>query len=167
MTWNINWKTTRWPSPSRASIYTSSWDTTRELDVVFPSALRARIYVVRELAAAGLDHATIRAALDREFEQSLGAAGVSFDSASLPRPSRRTDASPPLGTSVRLALERGLESGRIDHKLPAHLLLGIVLAPVGTVPRVLALAGVDRLALAVAIRRDLVEGTKDPAAQAG
>jgi hypothetical protein len=40
LTWNINWKTTRWPSPSRASIYTTSGDTTEGL-VTKPAGAQA------------------------------------------------------------------------------------------------------------------------------
>ena len=40
---------------------------------------------------------------------------------------------------------------------PAHLLLGILLAEVGTVPRALTLAGIDRAELIVRIRQALTE----------
>lgn len=105
------------------------------------------------LASAGLDEAAIRAALDREFAHSLSAAGVSVDRADLPRPSHPRADTPPLGSSVKLAIERGF--GAVSRKQdlrPAHLLVGIVQAPVGTVPRALALAGVDRAALLERVR---------------
>ena len=105
------------------------------------------------LTSVGLDRAGIRAALDREFEQSLGAAGVTLGAAGTPRASRPSRGAPPLGSSVKLALERGLGSVTRKRDLrPAHLLLGIVRAPVGTVPRALALADVDAAALADRIR---------------
>jgi D-alanyl-D-alanine carboxypeptidase len=110
------------------------------------------------LASVGLDYATIRAALDREFERSLTAAGVSVRSVDLPRPSRAREESRALGSSVKLAMERGLGSvARKQNLRPAHLLLGIVQAPVGTVPRALDLAGVDRPALVQRIRQSLTE----------
>jgi ATP-dependent Clp protease ATP-binding subunit ClpA len=105
------------------------------------------------LASAGLDETAIRAALDREFAHSLSAAGVSVDRANLPRPSHVRDDAPPLGSSIKLAIERAVGSaGRKQGLQPMHLLLGIVQAPVGTVPRALALAGVDRAALIERIR---------------
>jgi hypothetical protein len=48
------------------------------------------------------------------------------------------------GDSVRLALERGVNSAADRAPQPAHLLIGILRAEVGTVPRALAMAGVDR-----------------------
>jgi ATP-dependent Clp protease ATP-binding subunit ClpA len=98
----------------------------------------------RVLASVGLDRAAIRAALDREFDQSLGAAGVSLGDSGVPRPSQAHEGSPQLSSSFRLAMERGIGSARTSAPQPLHLLLGIVQAPVGTVPRALALAGVDR-----------------------
>ncbi len=97
---------------------------------------------------------------------SLAAAGVTLDPASRPSPRRRPEASAPLGTSVRLALERGLEAGRKDHKLPGHLLLGVALAPVGTVPRALGVAGVDRDELIAAIRGQLANDSYERTARA-
>lgn len=108
----------------------------------------------RLLSSVGLDQGTIRDALGREFEHSLAAAGVSLGRAGVPRPDRTREPSPPVGSSVKLALERGLgATGRKRDLRPAHLLIGILQAPVGTVPRALALAGVDRAALVERTRR--------------
>ncbi len=106
----------------------------------------------RVLAAVGLDHERVRAALDREFERSLAGAGAAVAAGpSSPRPG-----SPPIGASVKLAMERGLGSTRRKRDLrPVHLLLGIVQAEVGTVPWALALAGVDPADLADRIRQAL------------
>lgn len=112
--------------------------------------------VQQVLAAAGLDKATIRAALKREFEHSLSAAGVSNTFDDLPRPSQAPMTNPTMGSSAKLAIERAVASA--SHKkdlLPAHLLLGILSAQVGTVPRALALVGVDRDALASGVRQTL------------
>ncbi|MER6949493.1 Clp protease N-terminal domain-containing protein [Nonomuraea sp. NPDC000554] len=108
------------------------------------------------LTSVGLDHQAIRDALDKEFEQSLGAAGVSLAAFDLPRPSPAPKRSANLGASAKLALERGLASatGKKDLR-PAHLLLGILLAEVGTVPRALAAAGVDRADLTARVRQTL------------
>lgn len=98
------------------------------------------------LAAAGLDHAAVRGALDQEFAHSLAAAGVTL-TAGPPRSSPPAG-TPPLGATAKAALDRAI--GRAPRKKdirPGHVLLGILLAEVGTVPRALALAGVDRHAL--------------------
>lgn len=106
------------------------------------------------LASAGLDHHGLRVALDREFEHSLSTAGVSRSTFNLPRPSDDPDRNVQLGTSVRLAMERGVAGVRKDHQ-PAHLLLGILQAQVGTVPRALALAGVDKADMVLRVQRAL------------
>jgi D-alanyl-D-alanine carboxypeptidase len=108
----------------------------------------------RILVAVGLDHRAIGAALDREFEHSLSAAGVSLAAFDLGRPSGDPARVSHLGASVRLALERGVAGVRSGPR-PAHLLLGILRAQVGTVPRALALAGIDRADLLVRVRQAL------------
>lgn len=112
----------------------------------------------RLLAQAGLDAAAVREALTREFSRSLGAAGVSAAAAGLPRPSHAREGKPQMGASLKLAMERGFSSvpSKKDMR-PAHLLLGLVQAPVGTVPRALELANVDRAALIQRIRVALAE----------
>ncbi|WP_326636019.1 hypothetical protein OG884_22985 [Streptosporangium sp. NBC_01755] len=108
------------------------------------------------LASAGLDRRAIREALDREFEHSLNGAGVSLATFDLPRPSDIGKPSTHLGASAKLALERGFSSVGCKKDLrPAHLLLGILQAQVGTVPRSLALAGVDREELKARLLRTL------------
>lgn len=98
------------------------------------------------LTSVGLDHAAIRAALDAEFEHSLSAAGVSPATAGLPRPrSGSGPEHPKPGPSFKLAMQRGVASVARKRDLrPVHLLLGILEAQVGTVPRALALAGIDQ-----------------------
>ncbi|GAA2282373.1 MULTISPECIES: Clp protease N-terminal domain-containing protein [Kitasatospora] len=98
----------------------------------------------RILTTAGLDRRAVRDALDWEFEHSLRAVGVSPAACALPRPSP-VSGQPKIGASARLALERSFASVRRKKELrPAHLLLGILQAQVGTVPRALALAAVDQ-----------------------
>lgn len=101
----------------------------------------------RVLAPAGLDRGAIREALDREYEHSLSVAGVALSAFGLPPATPDPRHAPQLGASIRLALERGVKSGGGQGLQPAHLLLGILQAEVGTVPRALALAGVDRAEL--------------------
>lgn len=101
------------------------------------------------LASAGLDRDAVRAALDREAEHSLGAVGVSTAAFGLPPATPHPNRPNALGASARLALERGLSSvpHRRDLRSP-HLLAGLLDREVGTVPRALALAGIDRADLA-------------------
>lgn len=96
------------------------------------------------LASVGLDYEAIRGMLDREFEQSLSAAGVTVTASDLPRSTIGLK-DPKPGASAKLAMKRGFSSvaGKKDLR-PAHLLLGILRARNGTVPRAFALAGVDR-----------------------
>lgn len=110
------------------------------------------------LSSFGLDRRALRAALDREFEHSLGAAGVSLGAFAVPRPLSPPAPAKQLGASVKNALERGVTGVRKGNDLrPAHLLLGILLAEVGTVPRALTLAGIDRAALIVRVQQTLTE----------
>ena len=104
------------------------------------------------LESAGLDELAVRAALEREFEHSLGVVGVSRTAHDLPPPSR-VGTRPTMGTSAKLALERGFAAvSRKKELQPAHLLLGILSAQVGSVPRALALAGVDQDGLTDRVR---------------
>jgi ATP-dependent Clp protease ATP-binding subunit ClpA len=106
------------------------------------------------LTSVGLDHRALREALDREFEHSLGAAGVSVRTLDLQRSSSAPAPASNLGSSVRQALERGVAGVRKDPR-PTHLLLGILRAEIGTVPRALALAGVDRANLLLRVEQAL------------
>jgi D-alanyl-D-alanine carboxypeptidase len=109
------------------------------------------------LAAAGLDRDAIRAALDREFAASLRVAGVELSDFDLPPATADPQRDLDLGTSAKLALERAVRSaGRGPGRIrPAHLLLGVLEAQAGTVPRTLTLAGVDRAELAERTRATL------------
>lgn len=105
--------------------------------------------VGRLLADCGLDHDGLHAALERETERSLAAVGVAagdFVAVGPAAPRRR----PGFAASSKSALQRTLHVA-LDHKhryiAPPHLLVGILLAEIGTVPRALAAADVDRVAL--------------------
>jgi D-alanyl-D-alanine carboxypeptidase len=108
------------------------------------------------LASAGLDRDAIRAALDREFRQSLAAAGVTLPPGGLPAVSRDPSRRARMAASGKLVLERALKAaagrGQIQ---PGHLLLGVLAAQAGTVPRALALAGVNQGDLAARTRQAL------------
>ncbi|TMK50045.1 MAG: Clp protease [Actinobacteria bacterium] len=109
----------------------------------------------RILASAGLDHATILEALDREFEESLAGAGVSLSAFGLPPASPRNEGIPRWGTSFKLAVHRAPKSGPGERLDATRLLLGILRAQVGIVPRALSLAGVDRAGLAATAEQAL------------
>jgi ATP-dependent Clp protease ATP-binding subunit ClpA len=111
------------------------------------------------LMSAGLDRRAVREALDREFEHSLSAAGVSPGAFDLRR-TGTTHVRPRLGASAKLAVERGLGSvSRKGDLRPAHLLLGILQARIGTVPRALEVAGIDQAALEVRVQESLAGRT--------
>ena len=110
------------------------------------------------LAAVGLFHSAIETALSREFESSLATAGVSASLSSLrqssPDPSRRLR----LGASFKAAMVRAVRAAEDARQIrPAHLLLGVVEAQAGTVPRALHLAGVDQTELIDLTRRALTD----------
>jgi ATP-dependent Clp protease ATP-binding subunit ClpA len=99
----------------------------------------------RVLASAGLDHHAIKLALEREVHQSLSAAGITIDPGQLPHatidPSRHLR----MGASTKMALERAAKASAGARQMqPCHLLIGVLGAQGGTVPRMLALAGVDQ-----------------------
>lgn len=107
------------------------------------------------LARAGLDHDGVEAALRAERAAGLRAAGVE------PVPEERLAASPRVGrprwgTSAREVLVRAhrisLLRGRAAATTPADVLAALAGLELGTVPRALELAGVDRAALAEAAR---------------
>jgi D-alanyl-D-alanine carboxypeptidase len=98
------------------------------------------------LVEAGLDYDRARDALAAEFERSLAAAGISLEDFDLPA-SRVMTRIPRWGTTAKLALARSakIADARRDRRLtPDHILLGLLRAPTGTVPRTLDCAGIDR-----------------------
>jgi ATP-dependent Clp protease ATP-binding subunit ClpA len=111
------------------------------------------------LASAGLDRDGIRAALDREFRQSLATAGVTLPAGGLPRASHDPARQARLAASGKLVLERALKAALGQRQIrPGHLLLGVLGAQAGTVPRALELAGVDQGDLAARARHALERG---------
>jgi ATP-dependent Clp protease ATP-binding subunit ClpA len=110
----------------------------------------------RVLASAGLDHAAISAALDREVRQSLATAGVAVPADGFPQPSRLPARRVRFSASSKLVLQRALKAASGQRQIrPGHLLLGVLGAQAGTVPRALALAGVDRDELTARTREAL------------
>ena len=108
------------------------------------------------LSSVGLDQRAIREALDRELDHSLSAVGVSRAAFDLPAPSSVPGRPARIGASARLGLERGVAAAARKKDLrSAHLLLGILEARAGTVPRALALAGIDQDDLVARVRQAL------------
>jgi ATP-dependent Clp protease ATP-binding subunit ClpA len=110
----------------------------------------------RLLNRAGLDYKRITAALGDEHSRSLAFAGVR------PHADRRVEATEldgplGLGTSAKAAIKRALIASRQGRpRMPrlngTNLLLGILQAELGTVPRLLAIASVDRVGLIERLR---------------
>lgn len=101
------------------------------------------------LAAAGLGPRELRAALDAEWERSLRAAGVTM--AVPPPPAIPAPRTPRWGASAKGALERSLVAAqaRGDRRIGSgQVLLGVLGAREGTVPRALAGAGIPPAELA-------------------
>src|SRR5262249_27784154 len=100
----------------------------------------------RAMAGAGLDAETLLGALERETERSLAAVGVAAEAG----PSSPWVGAPRFAASAKRALERALRvaTARGDKRIESgHVALGALRAPVGTVPRALALADIDPAAL--------------------
>ena len=100
------------------------------------------------MEAAGLDREVIVGALDAERERSLTAVGIAAGDVALP--ARRIEGHPRIAASAKLALERAVKvaAARKDRRIVAsHILLGVLQAEAGTVPRALTHAGVDRAEL--------------------
>ena len=96
------------------------------------------------LSDVGLDHDGVLAALTAERDRSLRAVGISASDFDLPpAPLAR----PRFAASSKLALERALRAAvaRSDRRIAGgHILLGVLAAEAGTVPRALDIAGIDR-----------------------
>ena len=97
------------------------------------------------LAAAGLDHDAIVAALELELSTALDAVGVSVADFGPPAPVP-VAGRPRFGTSAKAALEGALKVAvaRGEKRLqPGHVGLALLQPAHGTVPRALALVGAD------------------------
>ena len=105
----------------------------------------------RLLKESGLDHERIASALRNEHRRSLAFAGFQAPDESLTN-GAKVEGPLSLGTSAKVALVRALIASRSRRARSARLkdvdlLRGILLAELGTVPRALAIAGVDRMTL--------------------
>jgi ATP-dependent Clp protease ATP-binding subunit ClpA len=101
--------------------------------------------VARALSEAGLDHDRVEQALADERERSLAAVGISIGDFDLP--AARPATKPRLAAGAKSALEHALRISleRADRRIDGgHVLLALLRAEAGTVPRALSEAGVDR-----------------------
>ena len=110
------------------------------------------------LVSNGLDAETLVSAFRAEREHALGAAGIAgFRDSDLTATPRRRK--PRWGASARDSWERGFRMARggRDHVSSLNLVVGALSAELGTVPRALSLAGIDRDKI---LGQALVEATK-------
>ena len=103
------------------------------------------------LIASGLDRPRLVAVLLREHRRSLAFAGIEPGAEEQVEATER-DGRLPLGTSAKVAIKRAMIVSRISRRRrirmqDTDLLVGILQAELGTVPRALAIAGIDRAAL--------------------
>lgn len=108
------------------------------------------------LADAGLDHQSILDALRNERRHSLNYIGIAPLEENRLTTAPRTGR-PGWGTSVREAMGRGrmpLNKNRQRGVAECDVLIGVLLARLGTVPRALALAGIDIDALIGRLQRE-------------
>ena len=114
----------------------------------------------RVLVDAGLDHERLRGALDAEVEHTLMAVGVATGTIRIPASTLPMAGQPRFGESAKGALIRALKVAKRRgdrHLAPTHILLGVLGAKEGTVPRTLAAAGVDTTELAARVEATLGE----------
>ncbi|MEO8329358.1 MAG: Clp protease N-terminal domain-containing protein, partial [Candidatus Nanopelagicales bacterium] len=101
--------------------------------------------VAKLLASVGLTHKSIEDALEKEFAASLQAAGVSVERSRLGGPRVESSGRMRMGASSKAALVRAATAASGSRQIEsAHLLIGVLGAHLGTVPRALRLAGVDQ-----------------------
>jgi D-alanyl-D-alanine carboxypeptidase len=108
----------------------------------------------RAMDAQGLDYDGLVAALEREAERSLAAVGVAAEAG----PFSPWVQEKRFATSANLALERALRAAVARHHRQiacGHVALGVLHAEVGTVPRALRIAGIDRVELHAAVAATL------------
>ena len=124
--------------------------TTIEAEHLLLAVTRGNDPVARALASHGLDEDELTNALVMETERSLAAVGVTAETPAFsPFPG-----SPRLATSAKAALEGALRVAverRDRHIGTKHLVLALLRPERGTLPRALAIAGLDRSALRDAV----------------
>lgn len=109
------------------------------------------------LARAHVEHDALRQAMQAQDEAALACVGVSREAFGMPpsQPLRRT---PGWATSTKQAIMRARKIAKAHDRgrmSPGDLMLGVLRAQAGSVPRALAFAGVDPVALAVETETEL------------
>src|SRR3954451_4298410 len=97
------------------------------------------------LREAGLDPGEVREGIQRDFERVLGREGIDAGGLDLAARCRRTK--PRWGASAKMGLAGAYQEAkrRGDREVtPGHILLGLLKAERGTVPRILEAEGIDR-----------------------
>jgi len=97
------------------------------------------------LRNVGLDPAEVRDAIQRDFERVLGRVGIDASAVEISANCRRT--TPRWGASAKQGLERALVEAkrRGDRQIDSgHILLGLLRAEHGAVPRIIEAEGIDR-----------------------
>ncbi len=112
------------------------------------------------LIANGLDRAALEEALVAERRHSLGSVGAPvYAEADLKAARRRHK--PRWGASSRDAFDRGMRVSRGRENVSTlNLVVGALMAELGTVPRMLGLAGVDRHQILGRATVEAAKGTK-------
>jgi ATP-dependent Clp protease ATP-binding subunit ClpA len=112
------------------------------------------------LIANGLTREVLESALLAERQHSLGSVGAPQFPASDVKATRRKSR-PRWGASAREAFERGFRVSRNRERgTTLNLVVGALMAELGTVPRMLSLAGIDRHQLLGRATVEAVKGTK-------
>jgi ATP-dependent Clp protease ATP-binding subunit ClpA len=131
--------------------------------VLLAVAAREDSPAARLLAEAGLTEDAIRAALNREWEQSLAVAGIAVQAGLLPEATPDRDRDPQIGESTKLVLRRGMDAppkiGPGGFGL-MRILVGLLDTDRGRVARALQAAGVDRANLRARAGAALAAGTR-------
>jgi ATP-dependent Clp protease ATP-binding subunit ClpA len=113
----------------------------------------------RLLNESGVDHERLASALHSAHRRTLAFAGITAPVKSLVQATEIENALS-FGTSAKAAVRRALIGSRHDRRVrlrSTDLLAGILEAELGTVPRALAIAGIDRATL-IARARGRVPG---------
>jgi len=116
----------------------------------------------KALKQSGLDHSRLVSALQEERRRTLAFAGMNTPSKELVQ-ATALESSLTFGTSAKTAFRRALMASHRDRRRPARLrgtdlLVGILQAELGTVPRALAIAGIDRAALLAFAEPSVIAG---------
>jgi len=113
----------------------------------------------RLLSEFGVDHERLASALHEEHHRTLAFAGINAPAQTLVQ-ATEVESSLSLGTSAKAAVRRALIGSHHDRRArlrSTNLLAGILEAELGTVPRTLAIAGIDRAAIIARARGRVTE----------